>query len=226
MKKTQLMMTFRLEEFGNKIKFKSDKEFVFSYSLYDNADEYFSDNDDWKKERKELNNLEITGVSDKSSKSNIVLINFRRNYIKSSTKYTIVIVASSEKNTKENLSNPCYLVKLITDGKEKVKVQNFFNPGLDDILTAEVDIEEILDKDKYIVSIISQELRYGKQFRFYTPFEFAHKKKGISKLLLIILPIVGAVVLILIIVLIIVCCIKRKKASDNSMPEEKILCED
>ena len=178
-----------ISEYGTKINFKSDKEFIFSYSFYDKTDKIIDENEILYNERTELTNLEISNITN-SGEDKVIKISFKPNYLNSSTKYIIVIAPKSENNNIETFSNPCNIIKLVT-GKEKgIKIIKIFEPGLNDIINTEIDISDmadlteesnLLDKNKYIVGIISQELRFKKKLNFYTPYEFTLKKKDEKK---------------------------------------------
>ena len=221
-----------IEEYGTKINFNSNKEFIFSYSFVDYADYNFIEYKPWLEERKEvLSNLKINKVSDKNSNDNVLSINFNPNYKYSNTKYIIVITPKTEDYTEESLSNPCYIAKLVNDKKDGILIENWIDPGTTDTITAEVDIYDILDfqNNNYVVGIISQELRFFKNINFYSAKEFNHearereRNKGGnnsgSKTLVIVLSIVGAVIVIAAILLII--CILRKKRTGNNSFETK-----
>ena len=167
-----------IEEYGTKLRFKSTIDFIFSYSFYDYADEQYMRTEKLIEERKVLVNLNINEIKDKNSNDNVLLINFNPNYKKSNTKYIIVIAPEEGDNTEDNFNNPCYVAKLVTDRPSGVKVVNFFDVGEKDSITAEVDITDILNKNnKYIVNIISQELRFEKKLNFYSPKKFSHEGK-------------------------------------------------
>ena len=222
-----------IEESGTKINFKSDKEFIFSYSFDDKAEEKFKNYEPWYNERKELTDLKIIQVIDKYSDDNILSITFKPNYKNSNTKYIIVIVTGNKRYTVENLSNPCFIAKLVNIREDGVKIENVFDPGLNDTITVYVDINDILDKENnnYVVGIISQELRYEKKLNFYSALNFYHepkeKKKNKKNTLAILLPIIG-IIIIIVASFIIIFYYKRKKKIDNDLSLEnnkKLLAE-
>ena len=208
---TNIIMDLELAEYGTKINFKSKEEFLFSYSFHDYVDDQFLSNTDFVNERKVLTNLEITNVRDKSNKNNIILVTFRRNYINSSTRYIIVIASLNDDNAEDNFSNPCYVAKLLTEKQSGIKTENYFDPGLNELITAEVNIDDILNENNnYTAVVISQELRFEKKLNFYPPLQFIHKKRQTNgnggnntKTLVIVFAIVGGVLALIIIIFLI-----------------------
>ena len=209
--------TYYLEEIeilGTKINFKSDKEFIFSYSFYDEADETIIDNTPWEKEREEelSTNLNITQVTEND---NILSISFKPSYKNSNTKYILVIAPENDKNTVESLSNPCYIAKLVNDREDGVRIENWIDPGLTDEITAEIDMNNFIIKNNdYIIGIISQELRFYKKLNFYSAVKFRPKNENKTLIIIIIFSIVGAIVLIATIVLI-VFLLRKRNGKDN-----------
>ena len=60
--------------------------------------------------------------------------------------------------------------------KQGSKIIDIYDIGKNDTLEIEVDINDILGKtDKYIINIISQELRFDKKLNYYSPMEFIHR---------------------------------------------------
>ena len=160
--------------YGIKFRFESSEDFIFLYSYYDKTDMYT--NFTWIEERQILNELNITDITE-NSKDNIISIFFQANYRYSTTRYIIIIASEEEDNSIENFQSPCYLAKLATDKPNGVKIENFYSSGEDITLKAEVDISEIVNRNnnKYIVNIISQELRFDRRINFYFPKTFEHK---------------------------------------------------
>lgn len=61
-----------------------------------------------------------------------------------------------------------------------VKVETIYDVGENYEIEAEVDIEDILQKsnsNSYLISIISQELRFEKELNYYQPLKFEHTRK-------------------------------------------------
>ena len=167
------------DDSGILLRFESNEDFIFSYSYYDKTDSH-SSKDDWEEERNALSDLNITNIID-NPESNIISIEFNPNYIKSTTKYIIIVASEGEDNSYENFNNPCYIAKLATDKPSGVKIENFFSAGEDNnTITVQVDISDVINSnnDKYIVNIISQELRFEKKLNFYTPKKFIHKENA------------------------------------------------
>ena len=156
-----------------KLRFESEEDFVFSYSFIDNTDKIFSNKEKWYKERQELTNLTVKEIINKNKNSNILSIKFNPNYKSSSTRYIIVIASKDNNNNNETFSNPCYITKLVTEKIEGVKILDIADTGENDYISIEIDLSEINSKnDKYVINIISQELRFDKMVKYYIPFEF------------------------------------------------------
>ena len=143
----------QLDKIGTKIRFESKEDFIFSYSYIDSTDEQLLKNDNWIKERKVLNNLNIYKVINK--KNDIILIKFYPNYKKSSTRYFIIIAPKTEYNSEENFANPCYITNFIIEPNKNVKIKTIFDIGENGIINAEVNISDIKEGNKYIVNIIT-----------------------------------------------------------------------
>ena len=233
---------FRLERLDNKFRIKSNESFVFSYSIFDDTDEFTSRIN----EREILDNLTIIGFNSKN-KDNLINIEFLPNYKKSVTRYIIIIAQRSGDNNLENFNNPCYLAKLLKDRPQEVKINSLYNEGEENSISAEVNINSIHNqKGEYIMNIISQELRHNKTIQFYSAFQFDHtfEKKDEpdntddvtpdstdnpvpsgeddgnsdnTTLLAVILPIGG-----LIVIVIIVFIIFRLRKSSSSISKEEI----
>ena len=151
-----------------KLRFESKEEFVFSYSFIDAQDKLFNKKDEWINQRKELTNLKINEIKKKSENSKVISIKFYPNYKESSARYIIVIAQKNEIYSKEKLSNPCFIAKLVTEKAEGIKIINSADIGESDLIYIEADISEILNdgNNTFIVSIISQELRFEKKITF------------------------------------------------------------
>ena len=165
---------------AHKLRFNSTNDFVFSYSFIDYTDEKIYDFKRFNNEREVLNNLTIENITKKyhdDNTSDIFTIKFKPNYKKSSTRYIIVIAPNEGTNTLENFKNPCYLIKLATNNISRSKNINIVDIGENDSIEINVDIHDILGKtDKYIINIISQELRFEKKINFYEPEIFIHRE--------------------------------------------------
>ena len=218
-----------------KLRFESNEDFVFSYSFIDNTDKLFNKKDEWIKQRKEMTNLEIKEIKKKDENSNIISIQFYPNYKESSTRYIIVIAPKNEIYSKENLSNPCFITKLVTEKKEGIKIINSADTGEKDLINIEADITDILkDGNKvFIVNIISQELRFEKKLNFYSPYEYSEDnfedkdKKELSTLNIILISVFGFIFIVVVLFIILKYCRKERKddleKQTTGMPEEKLM---
>ena len=162
-----------------KLNFESDEDFIFSYSLVDKTDKKVKDCEKWNNQRKVLTDLtieEIVKTNYNDEKSNLFTIKFKPNYKLSSTRYIIVIAPRDKNNSLKNFSNICYFTKLITEKTEGVLIKTIYDIGENDLIEINVDISEILDiAGNYIVNILSQELRFEKKLKCYTPIQFSYE---------------------------------------------------
>ena len=205
-----------------KMLFETDQPVVFTYSYIDSIDEIYEGNDDYKKEREVIRNPKIEEIVRKNG--NEIKIKFKPNYKHSSTRYIILIAQKNSENTIEKFKDPCFVTGLLNQRPNGVKVEAIYDGGIDDSINAEVDISDILnEKDSYLMSIISQELRYSKKIHFYTPKEFSFgpekpdeddSLKGVSLALAIVLPIVGAIIIAIVIIFLV-----RHKCHKQEDPE-------
>ena len=171
--------TYHSQRGSIKIRFQSEDDFVFSYSFIDETDNIIDKYNYWNEQRIIETNLNIEiAKKNPNDNSNIFSIKFKPNYRNSATKYIIVIVSENEDNTIENLSNPCYISKLVTERVEGTKILDIVDTGEDDLINVDIDIYDILNlTDNYIVNIISQEIRYEKKINYYIPTRFSHNGK-------------------------------------------------
>ena len=199
----------KLHQGSNKISFTSNQPFIYSYSIYDYIDKIIiEENTDWKNERGEYGDLTITEVKDEGDNNNEISITFIPNYLKSSTRYIIIVGRKDDNNTFDSFNDPCYITQLLNERPKGIAIFTIYDIGNEITIKAIVDISSIieLNQDQYfIVNIVSQELRFGKNINFYKPYEFKYtsEKKstgleGVSLVLAIVLPIVGAVIIIVI----------------------------
>ena len=235
-KSDDIPFVFELYNNGdNKFTFNTNKPVVFTYSIHDTIDKkLFEGKSEYAKERKVLNDLKIEEISDLNNNTDIIKIKFKANYLKSSTRYIIIITAKNNNNNLNSLKDACHVVSLLKQKHQEVKTEAIYNVGENELIGAEVDISEILNNNnEYIMSIISQELRFEKKIKFYEPKEFVHsahsvipdpdpKKsddnddsglKGTSLALAIILPIFGIIIIGLIVIIILKKC-KGYKSED------------
>ena len=64
---------------------------------------------------------------------------------------------------------------LLNQRPSGVKVDTIYDIGDNNSIDAEVDISDILQiSNKYVINIISHELRFKKKINFYQPYEFEH----------------------------------------------------
>jgi len=226
----------KLFEGDNKISVTSNQPFVFSYSYYDLVDnDYFKDNKAFLSERKIFENPTIEEVGDKNNIDDMIKIKFKPNYNQSSTRYIIIIAQQNSQNTLDKFKDNCFIAKLLNNRNTGVKVDTIYDIGDKDLIEAEVDISDILHSgNKYLVNIISQELRFDKKINFYQPKEFNHVGKkpidndpdkgddgdngGSSSLALAIaLPIVGVIIIALVVIFIL-----KRKGGDSSEKIEQL----
>ena len=232
-----------ISKLPHKLRFDSENDFLFSYSFIDDTDSAINDYKKWNEERVELTNLTIEEITknDNSSIINVVAVKFKPNYINSTARYVLIISENNEKNTFDNFNNPCYITKLVNEKAKGYKIVNIFDNGENDSINVEVDINEILgNNDKYIINIISQELRFEKKINYYTPIIFTYKKEeeknesdkeeddddDFPLVYVIIFSSVGLILLITI--FLIIRCIKKRKNDDlnkdtQNIPKEKLL---
>ena len=221
---TEISRDFNLFRGNNKITITPNHPIVYSYSYCDKVDEYYFEGDEelWS-ERTELDNLDIIEAG-KNARDNIIKIKFWPNYRQSSTRYIIIIAQKNSQHTFEKFKDPCYITGLLNQRPEGIKVDTIYDIGDRDSVDAEVDISSIKFNDnKYLVNIISQELRFYKRVNFYQPLEFSlettdGKDQGEGKegseikiVLAVTLPIIA--VLIIAIVVIIIYFLKCRRYS-------------
>ena len=174
---------FSLFKGDNKISFSTNQPVIFSYSYYDLIDESFSKNyETYWENRKRFYILTINEVKDKNETSDVVKVKFKPNYRNSSARYIILIARETSKNTLEQFKNPCYVTGLLNRMPKGVKVETIYDVGENYEIEAEVDISNILQKsssnsNSYLISIISQELRFEKELNFYQPLKFIHDRR-------------------------------------------------
>ena len=190
--------------------FKSNQSVVFTYSYYDLFDEnIYKENNNFKKEREILSKSKIEEIVPKNERE--IKIKFTPHYKQSTTRYIILIAQKSSENTFENFKDACFVTGLLTQRPNGVKVEAIYDGGIDDSINAEVDISDILSEknNKYLMSIISQELRYSRKINFYDPQEFTFgsikpdeddELKGVYLALAIVLPIIGAIIIAIVII--------------------------
>ena len=236
------VINYNITKLAHKLRFNSEKDFVFSYSFIDSADSLINDYKKWNKERKVLTDLTILNVTKKypnDNTSDIFTIKFKPNYINSTTRYIIIIGSNAGDNSLDNLNNPCYITKLANEKPKGIKIVNVIDVGENDEIEENIDIYEILGRtDKYIINIISQELRFEKKLNYYNAVIFTHRisdknedenndNKGMSSTYIIIFSIVGVIILLSIIFVLFKFLGKRNQNDINrqtkEIPNEKLL---
>ncbi len=106
---------------------------------------------------------------------------FKPNYKNSLTRYIFVIAEKNEDNTLENFEDPCYVTKLVTEKPNGIKVINKYDIGENEYINAELDLSDLLTpQNEYIVSIISQELRFEKKINFYESKTFEYTLESMA----------------------------------------------
>ena len=161
-------------QYSAKLRFESEEDFIFSYSFYDERDISIQ-NGEWKKDREELE-LKIEEISIKKINdeySNTISIKFNPNYKASTTRYIITIIPKTKSNTFDIVSNRCYITKLVTQKSKEIKIINIADTGENGLITVDADISDFLKiSNKFVITIISQELRFDKKLNYYPPKEF------------------------------------------------------
>ena len=221
------VIDYNINKYPHRLRFDSEKDFVFSYSFIDSADLLINDYKKWNKERKELTNLIIENITKKyPDNSDIFTIKFKPNYKNSTTRYIIIIGSNNTQNTIQNLNNPCYITKLANEKPKGIKIVNVIDVGENDIIEEDIDIYDILgETDKYIVNIISQELRFEKKLNYYNAMIFTHRKsykkeednnnekKGLNSTYIVLISVFGIIIVLIGLFFILK---KKKKKSQNS----------
>ena len=156
----------------NLLKIKTNQPLVLSYSPFDYVDEELYRNNDWIEERKVVDYPSIIAIEEKDKNNNIINIKFQPNYKYSSTRY-IIIIASDSKEHRENFNDTCYIAGLLNKRPKDVIVDKTYSIGDQDTINFEVDISKIVtENNKYLINIMSQELRYKKKINLYRAKEF------------------------------------------------------
>ena len=162
------------------IRFISYNDFIISYSFFDDRDKEIKENKQWYEEREELNELTISEIT-KLENSLTYSLKFKPNYKNSLTRYIFVIAEKNEDNTLENFEDPCYVTKLVTEKTDGIKVINKYDIGENEYINVELDLSDFLTpQTEYIVSIISQELRFEKKINFYESKTFEYTLESMA----------------------------------------------
>ena len=171
--KEQTILDLKMPRSRTDLRFESSDEFIFSYSFMDYTDEEFNDKEQWNKEREELKELKISEITKLEGVT--YSLKFKPNYKNSLTRYIIVIAEKDENNTEENFNNPCYITKLVTEKADGIKIINIYDNGEKEFISVDLELSDFLKlQSEYIISIISQELRFEKKIHYYeaTTFEY------------------------------------------------------
>ena len=160
-----------------KYEFESSNDIILSYSFEDSKDIYIrKNNNKWEKDRIKYNNLSINNI--KVLNKNKIQINFNANYKNSLTKYIIIIIPVEKNNTFKNNKNICLLIESINQKENNFIIEEYYDIGENDFIEVIIDISYLIQNyTKYIVNIISQELRFEKNLKFYEPKAFYLEKK-------------------------------------------------
>ena len=105
------------------------------------------------------------------------------------TKYIIVITPEDNNNTFKNLKNICFLTELINNNGNNFIIEEIYDIGENDFIEFKINISKYINRNKkFIVNIISKELRYEKYLSFYEPkvFSLEKDKKILKNIILII----------------------------------------
>ena len=170
--------SLNLRSYDNKLSFRTNRPFVYSYSLYDGLDkEIFDRNRNWKNETKELTDWSITEAKSENDKNNKIRIKFKPNYKNAQTRYIIIAAKKTEAITEEKFNDFCYIAELLNQRPEGITVDYIYEVGDTDLMEAEIDISSIVELNKtenFIINIISQKLRYDRKINIYTSKVFEH----------------------------------------------------
>jgi len=132
------------------------------------------------------------------------------------------LLKKNNEYTLDKFKDLCTIVDLLNKKPQGVLSDVIYDIGETTTIEAEVDISSILhDDNKYVMNIISQELRFDKRIHFYEPKEFTHEKSsggnklsGSSLALAIVVPILSVIIIGLVIFIIL---IKRKGTSSSEI---------
>ena len=176
---SQIVVLTRGESKSINLTFNSNNKFVLSYSFHDKNEENIESYSDWIKERKINYDLIINAKLNPKEKT--IDINFVSNYIKSTTKYYIIIGPKTDDFTLDNFNDPCFLTDLITENSNKVKIKEFYYIEDEMFINKNIDIKDLMaqndNNEEYLINIISQELRFDKSLNFYNAILVYDKKE-------------------------------------------------
>ena len=159
--------------------FNSNNKFVLSYSFHDKNEDKIKSYSDWINERKINNDLILNAKI--NSKEKAITIKFISNYIKSATKYIIIIGPKNSELTLDNFNEPCFLIDLIKNNSTKVKIYEFYDIIDEMFINKDIDVKDLIsqndDNQEYLINIISQELRFNKSLNFYNAIIVKNKSE-------------------------------------------------
>ena len=175
--------TYIIEDWTNfkifKLTFSSNNEFFFSYSFHDLAENIIKYDSNWGKERTVNDFLDIK-KAEIDFNNKFANVQFIPNYMKSSTKYFIIIGPKNDSFTLEYFNDPCFIIKLITENSIGVKIYEVMSIG-EDYINTNIDISDLISQNnnnqEFIVNIVSQELRFEKKLNFYNARLFEKTKQ-------------------------------------------------
>ena len=112
--------------------------------------------------------------------NNKIKINFVSSSLYSLTKYIIIITPEEKNNTFENMKNNFYLVDLINQKEGNYITEDYYDIGENNFCEIIIEITKLGNNyKKYIVNIISQELRISHKLNFYEPKLFYLEKNNV-----------------------------------------------
>ena len=109
---SQIFSLSTIDNLSLNFNFNSNNKFVLSYSFHDKNEDKIKSYSDWVNERKINNDLILNAKI--NSKEKAITIKFISNYIKSATKYIIIIGPKNSELTLDNFNEPCF--RLEPDG--------------------------------------------------------------------------------------------------------------
>ena len=130
---------------------------------------------EWEQNRIKNDNLTINSI--KIVKENKIKINFNPNYKNSLTKYIIMITPEEDNITYEKVKDFCFITELINQKETNYITEEIYDIGENDCIEIDIEINKFKFENKtFFVNIISQELRFEKELRFYEPKFFRIEK--------------------------------------------------
>ena len=148
--------------------FESQKVFLFVYSFH-NSKSHSSDS-------------KYSILSMKQMTKNNVEIIFSTKY-STLTQYYIIASKKDNINNINTFSNPCHIVKLLTQNSDLIIVKTFFGESYEK-KTFNLDIKELntSETDSLIVTIMGNDIHYYQELYFFEPKELELDEKEITKI--------------------------------------------